>query len=86
MRTTKLERAREYGRTVAQAVVQDFTDHPEYRGPNFTWEWLRGTWIPKYIKMQLQLNFGPPFPVKEKYLQAAVEAGLSSVSGRVGEG
>jgi len=79
-RKTKLDRAREYGQQVALNTFKSFQEHPEDRGPSFTWAWLRHIWIPKYVVMQVKLNFGPTFPVKSIYWEAAVEAAKKAIA------
>ena len=38
MRPTNKKRAYKYGVDYANQQFQDFNDHPEYRGKNFTWK------------------------------------------------
>lgn len=38
MRKTNIQKSKEIGETWAVSMFNDFVNHPEYRGVNFTWE------------------------------------------------
>jgi hypothetical protein len=79
-RKSKLDRAREFGQQVALNVFKSFQEHPEDRGPSFTWEWLRHIWIPRYVGMQMSMNFEPPCKVRVIYRDAAIEAAKLAIA------
>ena len=73
-RKLKIDRAREIGHTIATRKLKEFLENFPLCDIGI---------IPDYVEDQMRLNFGRHFPVKQKYVDAAVEAarkvvGLSS--------
>jgi hypothetical protein len=66
----KIDDAKQFGRDIAVAVFKDYKNG-EF-GKNSDIEWVV-SWTCSYTRIQTGLTFGPPFPVKKMYINAAVK-------------